>query len=216
MTADRIAEVIQEVYNSGHVTAGGQKLEKADFLQLIYLAQSAILAQKFQAYELQGESLNLGTMLQPYNLPIKTDKYNRKIAMIPDNVIQLPGDIGVYSVTPVTGDNSLSACTIIVRMAPGSEWLYCSGNAGPFAYFAVYGNTIVFNNLDDCIKAVLAYIVTNSETANIPNDIGWEIFKQVYAQIVRTYAISVDKRTDNNPNSDEIFMTKLTSPQINK
>lgn len=216
MTADRIADVLQEVYYSGHVTAGGQKLDREDFLQMVYLAKASILWDKYVAQELLGEMLNLNEMLQEYTLPVVVDKYNRKVALLPNDVVQLPGNAGVYSVSPLSSDNTIVTCNPIIRMMAGSEWLFCDDFGGPFAYFVPFKDKLVLYNLDACIKELAVSLIANTPDSNIPDDIGWDIWKQVYAQVVRTYAIPVDKRNDGNPNADEIFQTKLTSPQINR
>lgn len=216
MIAERIAQVLEEWYNAGHVNAGGQRLEYEDFLELTNLAKSAIAQQKFQEQELLGQTFNLGDLVTEHEIEITTDKYHRNVIRIPIDIMQLPGNSGIFSITPLASDGSLVTCKPFIRMDAGSEWLFCNDQNGPFTYFTLYKDTIVLYYLDDCVKKVLVYLVSNAADANIPDDIGWEIFKQVTAQVIRTYAIPVDKRADGNPNPDEIFKTKLTSPQLNR
>lgn len=213
MTSGIIAQVLEEVMYVGHVQTGSKRLVYEDFLQLVYLANASILSDRFRQDQLLGQDLGLGELINPYELEVKEDKYKRKVSDLPVDVIQLPGSAGIFSITPLAADGSLVQCRPIIRMPAGSEWLYCNDQDGPFSYFTNYKKQIVYYLLDDCVKKVLANIIASSEDSLIPDDIGWQVFKQVYAQIVRTYSIPVDKRMDGNPNLEEIFMTKLTSPQ---
>lgn len=213
MTSGIIAQVLEEVVYVGHVQTGSKRLVYEDFLQLVYLAYASLLSERFRQDQLLGNELGLGEMLNPYELDVKEDKYKRKVSDLPVDVIHLPGNAGIFSITPLAADGSLVQCRPIIRMPAGSEWLYCKDQDGPFSYFTNYKRQIVYYLLDECVKKVLANIIASSEDSIIPDDIGWQVFKAVYTQIVRTYSIPVDKRMDGNPNLEEIFMTKLTTPQ---
>jgi hypothetical protein len=216
MTAGIIAQVLEEALYAGHVKANERKLTYEDLLQMVYMAYAWFMQKKFEDQQATPEQMSLGEMLQDFELDITEDKYKRKIAKLPVQVVHLPGNAGVFSVTPLDSEGRPVQCKTLIRTPAGSEWLYCKDAADPFAYFAQYRDYIVFYNLDECVKKVMANLVGSDEDANIPDDIGWDVFKAVYAQILRTYAIPIDKRADGNPNPDEIFLTKLTAPQPNR
>lgn len=216
MTNGVLAQLLEEVLYVGHVQTGSKRLVYEDCLQLVYLAYASILTDRFRQDQLMGLELGLGEVLSPYELEVKPDKYNRKVSDLPVDVVHLPGNAGIFSITPLAADGSLVSCRPIIRMPAGSEWLYCNDRDGPFSYFTNYKKQIVYYLLDECVKKVLVNIIASAEDGIVPDDIAWSVFKQVYAQIIRTYSIPVDKRMDGNPNLEEIFMTKLTSPQTVK
>jgi hypothetical protein len=216
MTAEGLAQVLEEWVYAARPMANDQLLEYEDILQMVYMSNSYNLNKKFEKDELDNSALALGEVLNTYSLDIRTDEYGRKVADLPPDVIHLQSGAGVFSIVPLDGNGHPIQCKPFIRMAAGSEWLYCGDSSEPFSYFTYYKDLLVFYNLDSCIKKVLANVVTNSNDSTIPDDIAWDVFNQVRVVIYDMWKVPIDKRMDGNPTAEQIFQTKLTSPQVNR
>lgn len=212
MKASILAEVITEVYNNGHVKANGQKLEYEDFLQLVYIIKAAMVEARVLAARDRGEIPNLEDMVQRKKLPVQVDEGGRKYIMLPIDPISLPDNMGIFSVLPVS-NGSAQFCSPVIRMQPGAEWLFCRDTGGAVT-FVPYGRKIFLHGLPDCFKEGEVAYIANDEDSDINDAIAFDVARAAWREVFRNITIPVDKIADGNPNWEEIFKTRLSSPQI--
>jgi hypothetical protein len=212
MTAEYVATVILSVYSNGHVKTGAKKLEYEDFLQMVYMAKGELLRARYEQDKLQGDVYNITSLLEEYVLDVKMVRGNERRVDFPVDVVDLPGDIGVFTISPAF-ENHVSYCSPLSRVRPGAEWLYCG--EGDIASFVPYSKYAKIFNLDSCVKKAHVRLIGNSEESEVPFDLAWGIAKEIWRQVFRTITLPIDKTADNNPNAiEEIIKAKLSSPQI--
>jgi hypothetical protein len=210
MTAEFVAHVILDVYSNGHVKEGAKRLDYEDFLQMVYMAKGELLRLRYKEDRLQGDVYNINSLLEEHILPVKMMEDGKRVEF-PGEIVDLPGGIGVYSLIPAGQYSANAFSRPLARLKAGSEWLYADESYMPS--FAPYDKYAKVYNVEDCVKKMRAVLILNSEDSVVPHDLAWGICKEVWRQVFRNITLPVDKTADNNPNVDDIFKAKLSSPQ---
>jgi len=213
MTAKIVATVILEVYSNGHVKEGSKKLEYEDFLQMVHMAKGALLYDLYKLETAEGFSSTLNSMIKPYVLPIKEDEFGDKFIDIPGEVLSLPDNAGIYSITPLSEENNAN-CLQLYPSPPGSESAICRDDSGA-SYYIPYGNRVKLLNLPDWAKKVKSFLALNEENSIIPDNISFKVCQLVWREALRTITLPIDKTKDQNPNIDDMLKTKLSAAQLN-
>lgn len=204
-----LADLIQEVYNGGHVKEY-RKMEEEDFQMLVRAANGSIMRRLWEQRNQQDDAkyyFSDQIQTEEYEVPPKDKKGRRKIELKSDTV-RLPKGQTIFGVRPgedYTGDE-------FHPTPAGSDWLYEGREEFEGVhYYRLKGTSVILYGCEDSIKKVEIDRIPDDADINIPNDIAWDILNEVLGLTLKVKGFPVDKTADDDPEVQRI-RSRISEP----
>jgi hypothetical protein len=197
-----LADLIQEIFNSGHVK-DYRKLEDEDFQMMVRAANGSIMRTIWeQRNQLDDAKFYFSDQIKSEEYEVgEKDKKGRRTIVLSSDTVRLPKGQTLFGVRPAaeyTGEE-------FHPTPAGSDWLYDGREEYEGVhYFRLKGSTIILYNCEDSIKKVEVDRIPDDDDILIPNDIAWDILNQVLGVVLKVKGFPVDKTDNNDPDIERI------------
>lgn len=106
----------------------------------------------------------------------------RRIDFGNHSYISLPMNMHLFRIEPITGGGC--SCRGISFVMPGEDYFYRGPEFANYPYAVGIGDGVDTYHIPNCIKKVSILGVSDDPDVNVPQDIGWDVLRQVLSLIL--------------------------------
>lgn len=117
-----------------------------------------------------------------YNLSEVDCNGKRRVDFGDTSYISLPQNMHLFRIEAITGAGCY--CSTITFVMPGEDYFYRGAEFASFPYAVAIGDGVDTYHIPNCIKKVTILGVSDDPDVNIPQDIAWDVLRQVLALIL--------------------------------